>query len=66
MRPLPRHPKTSSVRCRILALFAAAGPEAGVLSLDGNMIDKPHLRQAERVARRAGLDPAALPAPEPD
>jgi citrate lyase subunit beta/citryl-CoA lyase len=48
---------------RILALFAAAGPEAGVLSLDGKMIDKPHLRQAERVARRAGLDPAALPDP---
>ncbi|MBC7283057.1 CoA ester lyase [Hoeflea sp.] len=46
---------------RILALFAAAGPDAGVLSLDGKMIDKPHLRQAERVARRAGLDPNALP-----
>ena len=42
---------------RILALFAAAGPDAGVLSLDGKMIDKPHLRQAERIARRAGLDP---------
>ncbi len=49
---------------RILALFAAAGPDAGVLSLDGKMIDKPHLRQAERVARRAGLDPAALPDPD--
>lgn len=47
---------------KILALFAAAGPEAGVLSLDGKMIDRPHLRQAERIARRAGLDPAALPA----
>lgn len=46
---------------RILALFAAAGPDAGVLSLDGKMIDKPHLRQAERVARRADLDPGALP-----
>jgi len=46
---------------KILALFAAAGPDAGVLSLDGKMIDKPHLRQAERIARRAGLDPAALP-----
>ncbi|MDP2732489.1 MAG: CoA ester lyase [Hoeflea sp.] len=46
---------------RILALFAAAGPDAGVLSLDGRMIDKPHLKQAERVARRAGLDPASLP-----
>lgn len=47
---------------RILALFAAAGPDAGVLSLDGKMIDRPHLRQAERVARRAGLDPTTLPA----
>ncbi|MEQ8481561.1 MAG: CoA ester lyase [Hoeflea sp.] len=47
---------------KILALFAAAGPEAGVLSLDGRMLDRPHLRQAERIARRAGLDPAALPA----
>lgn len=46
---------------RILALFAAAGSDAGVLSLDGKMIDKPHLRQAERVARRAGLDPDSLP-----
>jgi len=46
---------------RILALFAAAGPEAGVLSLDGKMIDRPHLRQAERIARRAGLDPESAP-----
>ena len=45
---------------RILALFAAAGPDAGVLSLDGKMIEKPHLRQAERVAQRAGLEPQAL------
>ncbi len=49
---------------KILALFAAAGPDAGVLSLEGKMIDKPHLRQAERIARRAGLDPATLPAME--
>ena len=46
---------------RIMALFAAAGPDAGVLSLDGKMIDKPHLRQAERVARMAGLSPDAIP-----
>ncbi|MBW3098225.1 CoA ester lyase [Pseudohoeflea sp. DP4N28-3] len=45
---------------QIIALFAEAGPDAGVLSLDGKMIDMPHLRQAERVARRAGLDPQAL------
>jgi citrate lyase subunit beta/citryl-CoA lyase len=46
---------------RIMALFAAAGPDAGVLSLDGKMIDKPHLRQAERVARLAGLKPGEIP-----
>lgn len=46
---------------RILALFAAAGPDAGVLSLDGKMIDRPHLRQAERIAHRAGLQPNAVP-----
>ena len=50
---------------RILALFAAAGPDAGVLSLDGKMIDRPHLRQAERVARRAGLEPHAVPEIDP-
>lgn len=49
---------------RILALFAAAGPHAGVLSLDGKMIDRPHLRQAERVARMAGLTPDDMPAVE--
>lgn len=47
---------------RILALFAAAGADAGVLSLDGKMIDRPHLRQAERVVRRAGLEPGSLTA----
>ncbi len=32
---------------RIVALFAA-NPDAGALGLDGEMIDRPHLRQAER------------------
>lgn len=39
----------------VIAAFAA-NPEAGTLSLDGKMIDKPHLKQAERVmliAKRA-------------
>ncbi len=44
----------------VIQLFAEAGPDAGVLSLDGRMIDRPHLRQAERIVRRAGLDPDAL------
>ncbi len=33
---------------RVLAAYAAA-PGAGVLNLDGQMIDRPHLRQAQRV-----------------
>ncbi len=32
----------------VIAAFAA-NPEAGTLSLEGKMIDKPHLKQAERV-----------------
>lgn len=41
---------------RVVAAFAAA-PGTGVASLDGQMIDRPHLLQAQRVlaaARRAG------------
>lgn len=37
----------------VIAAFAAA-PDAGVVSLNGRMLDKPHLRQAERVLVRAG------------
>ena len=33
---------------RVVAAFAAA-PEAGVVQIDGKMIDKPHLRAAERL-----------------
>jgi citrate lyase subunit beta/citryl-CoA lyase len=43
---------------RIVAAFAAS-PDAGVMSLDGRMIDKPHLVQARRIldliARRENL-----------
>ena len=42
----------------VLAAFAAAGPGAGVVSLDGAMLDQPHRVQAERLiarARAAGL-----------
>jgi len=35
---------------RVVAAFAAA-PGAGVVSLDGQMIDRPHLVQAQRVLR---------------
>jgi citrate lyase subunit beta/citryl-CoA lyase len=43
---------------RVVAAFAAA-PNAGVTSLDGQMIDRPHLVLAQRVlalVRRTGLD----------
>ena len=38
---------------RIVQLFADAGDAVGVLSLDGQMIDKPHLRQAQKILDRA-------------
>jgi citrate lyase subunit beta / citryl-CoA lyase len=37
---------------RVLEAFRAA-PDAGVLSLDGRMLDKPHVRQAERIIAAA-------------
>jgi citrate lyase subunit beta/citryl-CoA lyase len=37
---------------RVLDAFRAA-PDAGVLSLDGRMLDKPHIRQAERILAAA-------------
>jgi len=38
---------------RIVAAFAAS-PQAGALSLDGRMIDRPHLVQAQRILAAAG------------
>ena len=38
---------------KIVAAFAAT-PEAGVVSLDGQMVDRPHLIAAQRVLARAG------------
>jgi len=37
---------------RVIAAFAAA-PGAGVVSLDGQMIDRPHLVQAQRMLRES-------------
>lgn len=37
----------------VVAAFAAA-PDAGVLSLNGEMIDRPHLRRAQRLLARVG------------
>ncbi|BBF93068.1 HpcH/HpaI aldolase/citrate lyase family protein [Blastochloris tepida] len=39
---------------RVIAAFAAAG-DAGVTTLDGKMLDRPHLLRAKRVLERAGL-----------
>ncbi len=48
---------------RIVAAFASA-PQAGVVSLDGQMVDKPHLLQARRIldlmARRQGKPQEAV------
>jgi citrate lyase subunit beta/citryl-CoA lyase len=45
-------PKELDHAQRVVDAFAAE-PGAGVLSLDGMMIDRPHLRQAERLLGRA-------------
>ncbi len=45
-------PEAVAHATRIVDAFAAA-PEAGVIGLDGKMIDRPHLRQAQRVLARA-------------
>jgi citrate lyase subunit beta/citryl-CoA lyase len=37
---------------RVLAAFLAA-PGKGAVSLDGRMLDKPHIRQAERILAAA-------------
>ena len=37
---------------QIVDAFAVA-PDAGVLALDGKMIDRPHLRNAQRLLKRA-------------
>jgi len=42
-------------RARQIVDAFASSPDAGVLSIDGEMIDAPHLKQAQRVLARAGL-----------
>jgi citrate lyase subunit beta/citryl-CoA lyase len=39
---------------KIVAAFATT-PDIGVVSVEGKMLDKPHLRAAERILARAGL-----------
>lgn len=38
---------------KVVDLFDSAGENVGVLSLDGKMIDQPHLKQARRILERA-------------
>ncbi len=47
---------------RVVAAFAAAGG-AGVASLDGQMIDRPHLVQAQRVLSQAAVPPRTKSGP---
>ncbi|YBV97433.1 CoA ester lyase [Phyllobacteriaceae bacterium JZ32] len=44
-------PKALEKARRIVAAFAEA-PEAGVVALDGEMVDRPHLKRAERLLAR--------------
>ena len=60
-RAFTPEPEAVARAAKIVTLFDEAGEEAGVLSLDGRMIDRPHLKQAERIlarARAAGSLPA--------
>lgn len=43
---------------RVIAAFEAE-PTRGAIQLDGRMLDRPHLRSAQRVVARAGLSPTA-------
>jgi citrate lyase subunit beta/citryl-CoA lyase len=46
-------PEATARARRIVAAFADA-PGSGVVALDGRMLDRPHLRSAERVIARSG------------
>jgi citrate lyase subunit beta/citryl-CoA lyase len=42
-------------RARVIVRLFAANPGVGVIGLDGQMLDKPHLAKAERLLARAGV-----------
>lgn len=52
----PSEPEIAHAR-RVVKAFAAQ-PNAGTLSLDGQMLDMPHLKQARKVLAAAGLSPS--------
>ena len=43
-------------QARAVADLFAANPGAGVLALDGKMLDAPHLKAAERILAQAATD----------
>ena len=55
MPPSARRPRTSATPRPIVAAFEAQ-PGAGVLSVGGKMVDRPHLVQARRVLERAARE----------
>ncbi len=51
--PLPQ----DIARARAIVAAFAAVPDCGVLAFEGRMIDRPHLKQAERLLKRIGSVP---------
>lgn len=49
----PSDEQVSTAR-RIVAAFAA-DPEAGVVAIDGAMIDRPHFKRSRLILQRAGI-----------
>jgi hypothetical protein len=47
----------AQARARKIVAYFAANPDSGVTAIDGEMIDRPHLRQAERLLARVGRAP---------
>jgi citrate lyase subunit beta/citryl-CoA lyase len=41
-------------RARAIVAAFAAGPGAGVIGIEGEMLDRPHLKRAERLLSRSG------------
>ena len=48
-------PQETLARAQAIVEAFAANPGAGTLALNGEMIDAPHLKQAQKLLRRAGL-----------